>query len=133
MFLALAPMPIVSEDPDHPGLPVPALKQWLQSLDRLRQLELSTIYPGHGPTFDKAKQVMERQLKRIDMRKQECYEAIKSGLSTAYDINREMYSYQKLPPDFSGLFMTLGYLDLLVSENRIEVKTVNNVSKYYSL
>ncbi len=133
MFLALAPMPIVSEDPDDPGQPVPALKQWLQSLNRLGQLELSTIYPGHGPTFNNAKEVMERQLKRIDMRKQECYDAIKSGKSTAYEINREMYSFQKLPPDFSGLFMTLGYLDLLVTEGKVRHEMHNGVAKYYPL
>lgn len=122
MLLPIAPMPIVTFDPEKPDQPVRALRNLLDSFERLRVFEIEKVYPGHGPEFFDANAVMDRQLARIQMRKKECLEAIVSGLITPYDINRKMYPYQTVPPDFSGMYMVLGYLDLLVEEGSIVKK-----------
>ena len=119
MLLPIAPMPIVAEDTKHPGKPIPSMNQLLNSFDRLKKFDIETVYPGHGPIFSDANKMINKQLARIEMRKEECYEAIKDGLNRPYLINRKMYPYQQMPPDFSGMFMILGYLDLLEQEERI--------------
>ena len=124
MLLPIAPMPIIMEDPDRPGQATKALVQLLQSYDRLKAYEFDTVYPGHGPVFRNANAVIELQLARIQLRKEECYDCIKDGLLTPYQINRKMYPYQQMPPDFSGLYMVLGYIDLLIEEKRI-LKSIN--------
>jgi len=120
MLLPIAPMPIITEDPQKPKQPTRALHDLLISFDRLRKLDLQKIYPGHGPIFENANQLIDKQLARIEMRKKECLEAIQSGLQTPYEISRKMYPYQNLPPDFSGLYMVLGYIDLLKEESKIK-------------
>ena len=119
MLLPITPMPIVIEDPKRAGQAIQALPQLLDSFARLQALDIQTVYTGHGPIFTDANAVIHKQLARIEMRKEECYEAIRSGLSTPYELSRKMYPHQQMPPVFSGLHMVLGYIDLLVAEGRI--------------
>lgn len=120
MLLPITPMPIVVENPKVPGEPTRSLYDLLHSFERLVRFNIKTVYPGHGPVFVDANMMIEKQLARIEMRKEECFEAIKNGCSTPFLINRKMYPYQIMPPDFSGMFMVLGYLDLLEEEGRVK-------------
>lgn len=123
MILAIAPMPIVVEDPKQTGHAIPALLQLLDSFERLRKFEIEKIYPGHGPMFTNANQTFDKQIARIEMRKGECLAAVQSGLQTPYQINRKMYPYHNIPPNFSGMHMVLGYLDLLMKEELVTKST----------
>jgi glyoxylase-like metal-dependent hydrolase (beta-lactamase superfamily II) len=120
MLLPITPMPIVVESPNQLGIPTRSLQDLLKSFARLLKFDLQTVYPGHGNVFTNANAMIEQQLARIEIRKEECYEAIKSGCSTPFQINRKMYPYQMMPPDFSGMFMVLGYLDLLEEAGRVK-------------
>jgi glyoxylase-like metal-dependent hydrolase (beta-lactamase superfamily II) len=126
MLLPITPMPIVVEDPNQPGIPTRSLHDLLKSFARLIKYDIQTVYPGHGNVFVDANAMIEKQLARIEMRKEECFEAIKNGHTTPFQINRKMYPYQNIPPDFSGMFMVLGYADLLEEERRI-IKTYDEI------
>ena len=116
MLLPIAPVPIIYEDPDQPGTVNRALKDLLASYERLKALDLRTVYPGHGPIFSDANAMIAKQLARIQTRKSECQELYRSGLTTVYEIHQKMYPDHQLPPNFSGIHMILGYLDLLREE-----------------
>jgi len=119
MLLPIAPMPIPVETNEENDPESGALASLLKSYDRVKAFDIQEVFPGHGPIFSGANGVIDRQLARIGMRKEECYEAIKAGFSTPYEVNRKMYPYQQTPPDFSGLYMVLGYLQLLQMEGKI--------------
>jgi len=119
MLLPITPMPIIVEDVNNYGQPTRSLHELLASFHRLLKFDIQMVYPGHGPIFVGANAMIEKQLARIEIRKEECLEAIKNGISTPFQINRKMYPYQNMPPDFSGMFMILGYIDLLEEEGRI--------------
>jgi len=118
MLLPIAPMPIKVKDSNQP------LVDLLHSFERLKTFNIETVYPGHGKIYSDANAMIDKQLARIEMRKEECFGAIKDGCKTPYEINRKMYPYQSIPPDFSGMFMVLGYIDLLEEASRIS-KTIN--------
>ena len=120
MLLPIAPMPIPVEDKGEQDPETGALASLLSSYERVKAYDIQEVFPGHGPIFSGANGVIERQLTRIGMRKEECFEAVKSGYSTPYEVNRKMYPYQQTPPDFSGLYMVLGYLQLLQMEGKIQ-------------
>lgn len=113
MLLPVAPMPIISEDPNNPGQKNRALKELLESFERLKPYDFQTVYPGHGPIFSNANAVIDRQLARINMRKAECLDLYNKGFKTVYAIHRQMYPNHQVPPNFSGIHMIQGYLDLL--------------------
>lgn len=119
MLLPVAPMPIPFDAQAKSFQHQEPLHALLDSYERLKPLNIQTVYPGHGNIFSYANQAIDKQLARIHMRKEECFEAIKLGLATPYQINRKMYAYQNTPPDFSGIFMVIGYLSLLEKEERI--------------
>ncbi len=133
MLLPITPMPIVVEDPNQPGSPTRSLHDLLKSFERLLKYDFKTIYPGHGPVFVDANMMIEKQLTRIEMRKEECFETIQSGYDTPFKINRKMYPYQNMPPDFSGMFMVLGYVDLLVEERRLKKELDENGNILFSI
>ena len=126
MLLPIAPMPIIANNPKTPGQPNRALFELLQSYERLKALDIQMVYPGHGKRFGPANRLINLQLDRIQQRKEECFNWIKSGLTTPYQINRAMYPYQQMPPDFSGLYMVLGYVDLLEGEGDILIEKEEN-------
>ncbi len=119
MLLPIAPMPIVNEDPNRKGQPIRALRNLLDSYERMKTNNFEKVYPGHGPIFSNANEVIEAQLTRIEMRKNECLEHYQSGAKTVYEIHRKMYPAHEVPPNFSGIYMILGYLDLLAEEGKV--------------
>lgn len=133
MLLPIAPMPIKMPDPNQDGAPTKSLNALLDSFQRLKSFNIETVYPGHGPVFSDANKVIDKQLSRIQIRKEECFEAIKEGYVTPYQINRKMYPYQQIPPDFSGMFMILGYIDLLLEEGRVSLSFDENGFITYQL
>jgi len=118
MLLPLTPMPIVTEDLNQAGEPVHALKDLLHSFERLKAFDFQMVYPGHGPIFQKANLVIDHQIARIHTRKQDCLKILDAGAKTIYDIHQQMYPRHQMPPNFSGIHMIMGYLDLLEDEGQ---------------
>lgn len=119
MLLPIAPMPIVNEDPNRKGKPIRALRNLLDSYELMKTYDFKKVYPGHGPIFTNANEVIDAQMARIEMRKKECLEHYKAGAKTVYEIHRKMYPAHHVPPNFSGIYMIFGYLDLLAEEGMV--------------
>jgi glyoxylase-like metal-dependent hydrolase (beta-lactamase superfamily II) len=119
MLLPKAPVPVIESQLDDPQARSLGLPQMLRSYDRFAELAISQVYPGHGEPFTEHVQLIRNQQNRIQKRKEQCFELVRSGLNRFWDLNEEMYSY--LPPEgrMGGLGMLLGYLDLLEAEERI--------------
>lgn len=130
MLLPKTPAPIVERplpnQPRQPGLPI-----FLDSLARCEQLEIDTVYPGHGDPFQNHLQLIQQQRRRIQQRKAEALALIQQGHRTAYALMNEMYAHYPPAMRFAGLWMLIGYLDLLLAEEAIVVETVDGVWNYY--
>jgi glyoxylase-like metal-dependent hydrolase (beta-lactamase superfamily II) len=120
MLLPLTPTPIVEVPPNGQLKRVPSLPQFLDSLDRVEKLQCDIVYPGHGQPFDNPLEVIQHQRSRIAVRKGECLALIEQGAQMVADLLLAMYP--NYPPRFrfAGLWMVIGYLDLLQAEGQIE-------------
>lgn len=130
MLLAKAPTPIVERPSGGNHKRIPALPQFLASLDRVEALEIDTVYPGHGEPFGNHRQVIGRQRDRIHRRKQECLTLIEAGRQTVADLVNQMYAHYESQFRFVGLWMLIGYLDLLKADGLIEENDVDGVWHY---
>jgi glyoxylase-like metal-dependent hydrolase (beta-lactamase superfamily II) len=132
MLMAKAPTPIV-ERPTRGTKRVPTLPQFLESLALVESLEVDMVLPGHGRPFGDHRQVISRQRLRIQTRKSECLQLIAGGRSTLAELVDKMYPH--LPPQFrfAGLWMLVGYLDLLKATGSIEEWMENGVWHYRCL
>lgn len=131
MLLHKAPTPVV----EHPGdgrSRIPALPQFLHSLALVESLDIETVYPGHGEVFTNPRQVIQQQRDRIQARKLECYQHVQNGRSTVFDIVNAMYAHYPPAFRFVGLWMCVGYLDLLKEEGLVTEDEQNGVWYYSS-
>ncbi|MFN2124968.1 MAG: MBL fold metallo-hydrolase [Candidatus Promineifilaceae bacterium] len=131
MLLATTPTPVVESPPDGSWDRVPALPLFLQSLDKLEALEVETVFPGHGRPFGNHRALIQRQRERIHFRKDECLNWIKAGYHTPVELLDKMYSHQPAAFRFTGLWMLVGYLDLLDIEGSIRRDTNEGVWHFY--
>ena len=111
----------------------PALPQMLQSLDRLAALEVAMVYPGHGVPFDNHRLVIAGQQMRIRERTEECWRLLAAGTSTVAALFDHLYGARGTAVGLAGLWMVVGYLDLLVAAGRATVAVQDRVWHYQAL
>lgn len=130
MILATTPTPVVESPPDGSWNRVPALPLFLQSLNEIEALEIDTVLPGHGRPFSDHRAVIKRQRDRIQRRKEECLSWIEAGFHTPVELLDKMYAHHPPTFRFTGLWMLIGYLDLLEIEGIIRRETKEGVWHY---
>ncbi len=132
MLLARTPAPVL----DRPGgsdplLPAgPPLAQFLDSLARLDSLDVERVYPGHGQPFDHHRQVIAGQRERLAARRAECLAHITAGHRTVAALMDRMYSLEPGGFRLVGLWMLVGYVQLLQAEGLVKEELVNGVAHY---
>jgi glyoxylase-like metal-dependent hydrolase (beta-lactamase superfamily II) len=134
MLLHRAPPPIVEEPPDGKTRQ-PALPLFLQSLEFVEALDIEVAYPGHGrlithPSSAMSSSLIAQQRQRIQERKQETYTLIQQGCQTVMELVDTMYAHYPAHGRISGLWMLVGYLDLLKAEKAIIERDVDGVWRY---
>ena len=127
MLLQVTPTPVVEAPPigtdRQPNLP-----QFLDSLARMEALDVAHVYPGHGAPFGDHRTLIRSQRQRIARRKEECLEKIEAGHHTISALFPAMYgSRDPARAGLAGLWMLVGYTDLLLAEGRITCEVVENV------
>ncbi len=137
MLLQTTPTPVV-ERPLHAADRIPALPQFMQSLDRVAALELEAVYPGHGRPFGPRfhldhHAIIQKQRDRIQQRKAECLVHIQQGAHTPAALVDKLYAHHPPQFRFAGLWMLIGYLDLLLADGVIRQESSSGVWHYYSM
>ena len=129
MLLAVTPAPVIDHPP--PGEKrAPSLPLFMRSLDLLEAMDIDTVYPGHGRPFGNHRAVIARQRERIAGRKAQCLDLIRGGQSTIPELLESMYAHQPPEGRVAGLWMLLGYLDLLLEAGEIVEDALAGVNHY---
>mgnify|MGYP005848185353 CR=1 FL=1 len=127
MLLARTPAPVLERPAEGDAVTRPALAQFLESLDMVEALEIEQVYPGHGEPFTDHRPVIQSQRERIGQRLVECLQLIERGHRTVAALLAEMYPGQF---HLTGLWMLLGYLDMLAAQGQVEVQAEAGVWRY---
>lgn len=128
MILYLAPSPVIDPALTAPYQRVKALPMLLRSFEKFRQLEVSIVYPGHYTPITDYQDLIERQVKRIYERVEECFQAIQKGTSQFWDLLEKLYAGRV---GFMAVPMLMGYLDVLQDTGRISSRVTDGVLNYY--
>jgi glyoxylase-like metal-dependent hydrolase (beta-lactamase superfamily II) len=110
---------------------IPALPQFLQSLDLVEPLEVDIVYPGHGDLITDHRTLIRQQRERIQQRKLECLRLVEAGHETMAELMDIMYAHYPPQARFSGLWMLVGYLDLLQAEGLVVERPIGEVLHFY--
>jgi len=116
MILKVIPTPVIEMSEDDPKQRNIGITDMLKSFDRARELDIKSTYPGHYEIMADPTDLIVHQINRLNKRKDNCYDLIKSGQHRMIDLFTTMYQGRMNMP---GLLMLIGYLDLLNKEGRI--------------
>jgi len=116
MLLNITPTPVMEPLIDNPKVRERGILTLLKSYEYFRGMDISTVYPGHYEEFDDPKIKIDRQVKRIHARKEECFDLIAGGTDNLLEIFQALYKGRWHMPAFN---MTISYIDLLLDEGRI--------------
>ena len=130
MLLAVTPTPVVEQPPPGVGRRVPALPLFVRSLDVVEALEATMVYPGHGRPFGDPRRVINRQRERIAQRRGECLDFVRAGLGRIPALLDAMYAHQPPATRLAGLWMLIGYLDLLIEDGLVIQEKHDDVWHY---
>lgn len=119
MLLAVTPTPVVEQPPPGESRRAPALPLFLRSLAAVEALDVAMVYPGHGRPFGDHRRVVAKQRRRIRERQAECLGYVRAGLATVPELLDAMYAHQPPSMRLAGLWMLIGYLDLLIGDGQV--------------
>jgi glyoxylase-like metal-dependent hydrolase (beta-lactamase superfamily II) len=135
-LLKTTPTPVVERPLPPARSRTPALPQFMRSLGLIKSLDIEAVYPGHGRPFGRRfnqdhHPIIEKQCRRIRQRKAECLGHIQAGIRTPATLLDVMYAHHPPQIRFAGLWMLIGYLDLLLEDGAIRQETVDGVWHYF--
>jgi glyoxylase-like metal-dependent hydrolase (beta-lactamase superfamily II) len=130
MLLPKTPVPLVETRLDGSNQRELGLKMMLESFNTFEQLKVRQVYPGHGSPFSDHTTLIQTQVARIHRRKSECLSLIRSGVDTLPELLKKMYRKMPVQARLSGLAMLIGYLDLLLADQKITKIEINGQHKY---
>ena len=126
----------------HPQSGVNPLGDYLRSLEALYDLEISFAFPGHGPAFSGAKQIIEAIVRHHEDRKKAVLKAIEGNTKTAYqvtqeipwmvDINDGSYSFLNVLNRRFAITETMAHLEYLLNEGMAGKSIENNMTVYFA-
>ncbi|MEM7335256.1 MAG: MBL fold metallo-hydrolase [Chloroflexota bacterium] len=129
MLLPITPTPIV-EFPKDGKMRQPALPVFIDSLAKVEAMTIESVYPGHGDIFHNPNELIARQRQRIHMRKDQCFELVQDGVDTAVALLDIMYAKYHPGLRSAGLWMLIGYLDLLIAEDKVKEELDGKIIRY---
>ncbi len=126
------------EPPLVDGLP---LADFLMSLVKVRDLDIDTVLPAHGPPFTGLAARVDGLLAHHAARLTASRAALTAGPRTAFDVARELpwtrrnrhYGELDLFNRQLAVSETAAHLDLLASQGTVRVDTVDGVRRYRAI
>ncbi|NCU16747.1 MBL fold metallo-hydrolase [Pallidibacillus pasinlerensis] len=120
----------VIEPPYNPGKerPKPIL-DYLRSLEKIKQIPVDVVFPGHGPEVKQVYSLIERRVSRFHDSAMKVKTDLLNKQMTAFELNKLIFpkAYGKNMP--MTISQTVGFLDYLISIE--EIRLLNEQETHY--
>ncbi len=105
--------------PDFTGPRPRALIDYIASLEQTREMDLSLVLPGHGPTIADHSSLVDSRLHMHRRRAERIHDLIVQRPLTAHEIATELWGNVAVTQAYLTLSEVLGHVDLLLDESRV--------------
>lgn len=117
MLLKMIPIPIIDAGIGPPFTRTKSLLMQLASYQKIAQLNITKVFPGHFDSFESADQLIALHIQKIRTRTAKCLELYKGGMTKVLDLAHAIYPGRV---NQATLFMVVGFLDILFEEGEID-------------
>jgi glyoxylase-like metal-dependent hydrolase (beta-lactamase superfamily II) len=124
--------PMLEPEGESPSRRRHSLKQYLATLDRLQSLDLSRVYPGHGPVITKPAETIAYMREHHARRLDQVGEWLVPDGSTAYEVSRFLYPKAEGYARIMAVSEAMAHLDVLVEQARATHEIRENDVEYFS-
>lgn len=118
-------------EPDHTGQRLLTLLQHKQSLEKVADLPLNLVFPGHGTMITNPKELINNRLEGMEKKAEKIINLIRNGVSTGSELAQAYYR-KKYSEQFSLVMSEIiGHLDYLEINGKITKQLKNGVWHYF--
>lgn len=98
-----------------------SMRTYLDSLRRVQQLEIDTVYPGHGPIITNGAERIDQYITHRERRESEIHALIERGMDTVEALTSELYP--DIRPQFrrSATGTVLAHIVRLIEHDKVAV------------
>ncbi|HOV78620.1 MAG TPA: MBL fold metallo-hydrolase [Bacillota bacterium] len=129
----ITPNPVMEPDPSDLSKRLPVLKQYLDGLNGLKNLDVRLILPGHGKNIDNSREAADKAEKHHATRLKAVTSILAGGGSfTAYQVMRVLYPEIRGFQIYLGISEVFAHLDFLLAGGVIKREERGGVSFYRS-
>jgi len=124
--------PMLEPEGESPSRRRHSLKQYLSTLDRLQSLDLTCVYPGHGPVITNPAEAIDYMRSHHARRLDRVVESLSAEGSTAYDVSRLLHPKAEGHARLMAVSETMAHLDVLVEQLRAKNEIRENGVEFFS-
>jgi len=128
----ISPNPIIDLSHKGPGAQSTSLKEYINSIRKIEDLEVSLVLPGHGEPIHDFKGAVERIYIHHEQRLSTVLSILSLGERTAYEVSKDLFPNAKSFEVFLGVSEVLGHLRILLDEGKIVFRSRRGID-YYSI
>ena len=99
-----------------------SLIAYLDSLQRLAELDASLTLTGHGPPVEDHRRLVAERAAMHQQRLVRIVDILEAGRKTAYDVCEEMFPKLVKHDVFLGMSEVIGHLDVLEAEGQVSIQ-----------
>lgn len=125
-----SPNPLLEPSLDVPGERRRSLKEYLVSLERMRALDLSVAYPGHGAPITDPGALIDHTIEHHRRRKQAVAAHLTPEGLTPFEIAARIFPNTSGYDSFLAVSEVVAHLDLVVDEGDARVELRDGVTHY---
>lgn len=132
VYRNLSIKPVLEPEPESPRRRRNSLQQHLATLDKIQSMNLSCVYPGHGPAITDPTEAVVFLQRRHARRLDQVCDALPAGSSTAFDASVVMYPSAQGYSRLLAVWETVAHLHVLVERSRIRHEIREDGVEYFS-
>ncbi len=107
-----------------------ALRSYLDSLRKTRELTLSVVRAGHGEPIEDHRGLIDERLRMHERRAERLYRLIAERPRNAYELAQAMWGNVAVTQAFLTLSEVLGHVELLIDAGRIAERELEGVTRF---
>lgn len=123
--------PILEPEGDSPSRRRSSLRQYLETLDLLQSLNLSVVYPGHGPVITHPGETISYMRRHHARRLDQVNDCLIAGGMSAFDVSAVLYPEARSYRRFLAVSDAVAHLDVLVQQGRASSEIREDGVEYF--